>query len=620
MAKSFRSLATDYAENNDKNLVIVGIAIVLSVLIHTGIAVFAKSARVDLFAPGYAYNRVAPTRPLPMRVKLAEPVQTGLEPEAAAEAEQSPLAERDRASDEAMDPVKLLEADRSSDVNTTIFEPPALANVTESSLYHGITPPESVAIQETLTPWVPREEILEIGSRFANDDLATLQRNEMPDIERVFHAADITPASTASLAVSLEALSKKSLSNIVLAGPSPAAVETPAFVSAASEKEPPPQLVDPVETEKKVSEYVAEIPEEKKPATPIEDVLLPTIQTYRPARDDGFVYFRLDIRRKGADVLPVIPRDVMIVQDASASVSLQRIFQCRNAISTILKEHLQPSDRINLLTFNTTNSYAFGKTWMPATPENIEKALRFTEQIQPGGNTDIFNAIQSVLEMPRDPSRATLVFLLTDGVVTAGELKRDSEIIGEFSRLNAGKFSVFNLGVSPKSDRYLLSMLSFCNRGGSAVLSPDRFEIPKTFVELYERTRSPVLTDIQITFDSFSQAIMTPLTANNLYLDRPISLWGRIPSDTENLYFRAIGANRGKNYDMVYTLQLGSPAPGSGDDEVAKDWARSRMYDLVAIYARTKDSKCLTEMKDISDRYDIQLPFGRRFDYRGARR
>ena len=614
MAKSFRSLATDYADNNDKNVFIVGIAIILSVLIHTGIAFFAKSAPVDLFAPSYARNRAQVARPLPMRVKLAEPNRSALEQQTA-DAEQSPLEERDRASDEAMDPVKLLEADRSSDVNTTIFEPPALANVTESSLYHGITPPESVVVQETLTPWVPREEILEIGSRFANDDLATLQRNEMPDIERVFHAADITPSGTASLSVSLEALSKQSLSNIMPAGPSPSELETPAFVSAASEKEPPPQLVDPNETEEKISEYVAEIPEEKKPATPIEAVLLPTIQTYRPARDDGFIYFRLDIRRKGADVLPVIPRDVMIVQDASASVSLQRIFQCRNAISTILKDHLQPSDRINLLAFNTTNSYAFGKTWMPATPENIGKALRFTEQIRAGGNTDIFNAIQSVLEMPRDPARATLVFLLTDGVVTAGELKRDSEIIGEFSRLNAGRFSVFNLGISPKSDRYLLSMLSFCNRGGSAVLSPDRFRIPETFVSLYEKTRSPVLTDIQITFDSFSQAIMTPLTANNLYLDRPISLWGRVPADMENLYFRATGANRGKSYDMVYTLQLGSPALGSGDAEIAADWARSRMYDLVAIYSKTRNVQCLREMKDISDRYDIPLPFGRRFNY-----
>ena len=252
---------------------------------------------------------------------------------------------------------------------------------------------------------------------------------------------------------------------------------------------------------------------------------------------------------------------------------------------------------------------------MPETPENNGNSQRFTEQIRAGGNTDIFNAIQSVLEMPRDPARATLVFLLTDGVVTAGELKRDSEIIGEFSRLNAGRFSVFNLGISPKSDRYLLSMLSFCNRGGSAVLSPDRFRIPETFVSLYEKTRSPVLTDIQITFDSFSQAIMTPLTANNLYLDRPISLWGRVPADMENLYFRATGANRGKSYDMVYTLQLGSPALGSGDAEIAADWARSRMYDLVAIYSKTRNVQCLREMKDISDRYDIPLPFGRRFNY-----
>ena len=39
------------------------------------------------------------------------------------------------------------------------------------------------------------------------------------------------------------------------------------------------------------------------------------------------------------------------------------------------------------------------------------------------------------------------------------------------------------------------------------------------------------------------------------------------------------------------------------------------MYDLVAIYSKTRNVQCLREMKDISDRYDIPLPFGRRFNY-----
>ena len=221
--------------------------------------------------------------------------------------------------------------------------------------------------------------------------------------------------------------------------------------------------------------------------------------------------------------------------------------------------------------------------------------------------------MKGALSLPRDPGRTTLALLLSDGVTTAGDFRRDSQIIGEFSKLNDGAVSVFDVGVSRVSDEYLLSMLSFCNRGGPAAVPKDRFEIPGAFAGVFGTLGSPVLSDVRFVFDSASGAEIAPAHTENLYLDRPLRLYGRVPAGTPSVAFQARGVNAGKSYDMVYELPLGDPAPGSGDKSLAREWARTRVYDLVAAYVRSPDPALLAEMSAVGRAHDVKIPFDGRF-------
>jgi hypothetical protein len=152
-------------------------------------------------------------------------------------------------------------------------------------------------------------------------------------------------------------------------------------------------------------------------------------------------------------------------------------------------------------------------------------------------------------------------------------------------------------------------MLSFCNRGGPAEVANDRFEIPKVVGRVFDGVGSPVLTDIRFLFDTASGAVVTPRMTENLYLDRPLRLYGRAPAGTREVTFQARGRNGGKKYDMVFTLRLGDPAPGSGDPSIASSWARTRIYDLVASYAGEEDPSTLAEMARIGLDHRIPIPF-----------
>ena len=597
--------ATTFADRRDSDsdgapLTLFAVAVAVSLALHAGFGWAARDARVSLFGPlpgATAAQRLRLREESALRTRLVPPPQP-----APSEADAAPA---DRAS--AASPAELLSSMDTS-APAGIFEPPPLPPGADASV-GGLPPPPALASEtEPPVPWQPREQILEIAQRFADEDLLAIPRREVADVERTRAATDVVPEFRPAAAIE----SASAVPAFAWAAPVPARKDlaVPKALLDVPPEAPPPVEADPAaESGGEVSAYLAEVPSEVAPAKPIENVLAASLAIYRPRKDDGFVYFRVDVRRKGEDVLPPVPRDILLVQDASRSIAPERLHFCREALRGVLASSLLPTDRFNVLAFNTSNSFAFPEGWRAPTPESVAAATAFLDGIRPEGNTDIYNAVRGVLSLPRDPGRSTLVFLLTDGVATAGDVRRDSRIIGEFSALNAGGVSVFGLGVSKRSDEYLLSMLSFCNRGGPAEIARDRFEIPKTVGRVVEGVGSPVLTDIRFLFDTASGAIVTPRMTENLYLDRPLRLYGRAPAGTKEVTFQARGRNGGKKYDMVFTLRLGDPAPGSGDASIADAWARTRIYDLIASYAREADPATLSEMARLGATHGLPIPF-----------
>ena len=587
------------SDSDGAPLAIFAVAVAVSLAIHAGFGWAVRDTRVSLF--GTFSGATAAQR---LRLREESALRTRIvPPPPPAPAENADPADRAAAAT----PAELLSS-MDTEAPAGIFEPPPLPAEADASV-GGLPPPPALASEtEPPVPWQPREQLVEIAERFANDDLAAIPRREVAAIERERALSDVVPEFRPAAAV--EAAS--TVPAFAWAAPVPARIDLSApkeLLSVPAEPPPPVEAAPAPGGETSVSAYLAEVPEEVAPAKPIENVLDAAISVHRPRKDDGYVYFRVDVKRKGADVLPAVPRNILLVQDASRSISPERLHQCREAFKGVLASGLLPTDRFNVLAFNTANTLAFPDGWRAATPENVAAATAFLEGLSPEGNTDIYNAMRGVLDLPREPGRSTLVFLLSDGVATAGDVRRDSRIIGEFSALNAGGASVFGLGVSKRSDEYLLSMLSFCNRGGPAAIAHDRFEIPDTVGRAVDGVGSPVLTDIRFLFDTASGAIVTPRMTENLYLDRPLRLYGRVPAGTKDVTFQARGRNGGKKYDMVFTLRLGDPRPGSGDASIADSWARTRIYDLIASYAGEQDPATLAELARLGAAHGVPIPF-----------
>jgi DNA-binding protein HU-beta len=357
-----RYLAGESGGSDRAPAAIFAVAVAASLAVHAGLGWAARDARVSLFE---AASGSTPAQRLRLREESA--LRARLVPPPPPPVPGASAEPADRAS--ASTPAELLSS-MDTDAPAGIFEPPPLPAGVDASV-GGLPPPPALASEtEPPVPWQPREKILEIADRFAAEDLLAIPRREVAAIERDRAAADVVPEFRPAAAVE----SASSVPAFAWAAPVPARADlsAPSALLDVPPEAPPPVEADPAEESgSTVSAYLAEVPEEVAPAKPIENVLDASIAVYRPKAGDDAVYFRVDVRRKGADVLPPVPRNILLVQDASRSIAPERLHQCREAFKRVLASSLLPTDRFNVLSFNTSNAYAFPDGWRAPTPENV---------------------------------------------------------------------------------------------------------------------------------------------------------------------------------------------------------------------------------------------------------
>jgi len=517
----------------------------------------------------------------------------------------------------------------------------------------------AVAKPVDATPWMPRQEIAQIFDRTVQDNVAALPRREIPMIERVPKAPDIVPSIDLagrrfgkdpempkpfdSAEVFDTQISKGTFKMPSAEGPgTPAKVTAGATearfamqpgeksdlagtaagrpggkqLSQAQEERVRKQMDKAVkqtaasalsEEERKAREAQAQIAalQETIDYVPIDDLLAVGLETYRDPEEPGRVYFRIGVQPRTDKSVPVIAKDIVFVQDVSASMSEERMVYCRRAMAAALKT-LNPGDRFDVVAFRDNVENCF-PDWVPSTAENVQKATGFVEAMRSFGQTDVFGSLRALMRLTRDPKRPMIAMVVTDGKPTFG-MTESAKIIGEFAKINNGMMSIYMFGTQGKANVYLLDMLTYCNRGASVVLDGSRWDIPSAMAPVYEGIRNPVMGDITVVFDSASKSEVYPKSTTNLYKDRQLELCGVCPESTEELVFQVRGLAGDKGYDSIFRLSMTRHAK-LGTPAVKQRWAFQKMYHLVAAYSREAQQQLMAEMLKVNAQYGVPIPY-----------
>ena len=220
--------------------------------------------------------------------------------------------------------------------------------------------------------------------------------------------------------------------------------------------------------------------------------------TYRDEDERGTFMMMVSPSIDPAKV-PVIPQEVIFCIDSSGSmIEEDRLVNLQKALTYCLN-HLRPEDRFNIVDFGT-EARAFKEELLPATPENVKKALNHVEKLKPRGRTAIEEAVSLALGMFTDTKDARNLIFLTDGVPNEGETDTD-KLADILKKRNTKNARIFAFGVGNELNTRLLDMLATDNGGSAAYVMPKE-DLVTRITDLYDRIANPVLTDIKVTFQN----------------------------------------------------------------------------------------------------------------------
>jgi hypothetical protein len=498
-------------------------------------------------------------------------------------------------------------------------KPPSV-DVGDIALDGGITEPPISPLADG--EWQPRQEIIAVSDTFAPTEVPGLERLAIPDVVRIPSAADVVlpvepddmtlEAGRVSIMPPVDAIGAggRSEGRDVGVPQLPGSADIDAQATGTTDVQAPADAVVISEpTTESPGEKFVEATEDVTAVRPIEALLKAGLEVFYDKSELQYGYFRLAINRIDKDVLPVVPKDILFVQDASASIAEQRLYFCRQALSNIVAS-VGPNDRFNVVTFNDKAEFCFDD-WAQPTAESLTEARRFISRMRSNGETDILASLTPLLSVSRTPGRPVVALLVTDGLATTGST-RSSDIIGEFSKINDGSISVFAMGTMKKANTYLLDLLSYCNRGDSRLTVGGRWGIPEALESLMAELRQPVLSAVSLRFAESARCEVYPWMTMNLYSDRQLYIYGRFPRDMQDFTFQAKGEAADVDCDMIFTMNI-------ADGRVVKDksirdtWVRQKIYTLIGAYARTQDPTHLREMDQTAATYRVKVPYRTRF-------
>ncbi|NWI51765.1 ITIH3 inhibitor, partial [Calyptomena viridis] len=256
--------------------------------------------------------------------------------------------------------------------------------------------------------------------------------------------------------------------------------------------------------------------------------------------------------------LPKLPKNIIFVMDTSGSMSGRAIKQTKAALLKILDD-IKEDDYFNFVLFDSEVS-TWKETLIKATPENLDEARKFVQQIDAGGLTslhgglmrgiDILNAAHEGNLVPR--RSASIIIMLTDGQPNVG-VSNTQAIETDVKNAIGGKYPLYNLGFGPGVDYGFLEKMALENKGLARRIYPDS-DAALQLQGFYDEVSNPMLTDVELNYPANEISDLTINNFKHFYDGSEIVVAGRFVDSNQN-HLTVDVRGEGADDALSYTTQ-----------------------------------------------------------------
>ncbi|MEP3892253.1 MAG: marine proteobacterial sortase target protein [Hellea sp.] len=257
-------------------------------------------------------------------------------------------------------------------------------------------------------------------------------------------------------------------------------------------------------------------------------------------------------------------REMLFIIDTSGSMGGTSISQARRALKMGL-ERLGPEDSFNVTRFSSDYSKLFDGP-MPATDENIKKAMRYVDRLKADGGTMMKPALSDSFRAKTDESRLRQIIFITDG-----SIGNETELFALIQD-KLGDARLFPIGIGSAPNRFFMSRAAKFGRG-TMVMIGKIDEVETQMGGLFTALENPVLTNLQLSLKDTGDAY--PSRLPDLYDGEPVVSIVKLASNDVPNSLIISGQYADSPYKGRVDLSRAAEAKG-----LSVLWARSKIADL----------------------------------------
>ncbi|MFO0960075.1 MAG: VIT domain-containing protein [Isosphaeraceae bacterium] len=330
-----------------------------------------------------------------------------------------------------------------------------------------------------------------------------------------------------------------------------------------------------------------------------------SVLSYRPSSgEDGYFLVLASPEFKAAESKPR-PKTVVFVLDRSGSMAGKKIEQARESLKFCLN-NLRDDDTFNIIAYDDRVE-SFKPELQRYDRDRRDEAVRFVDNIRPGGSTNINDALTTALGMLHDDGRPQYVLFLTDGLPTAG-VTGEAAIADNVRKANKFKTRVFVFGVGFDVNARLLDRISGGNSGTSEYVKPDE-NIEAKVGRFYTKLTAPVLAGIQVELSGTDTNRVYPRDVPDLFEGGQLTLVGRYTKSGRSTV-RLSGKVGDERRTFEFPAELAEAGKNASYDFVERLWAVRRVGQIIDQIDLNGQNKELTdELVELSKKYGILTPY-----------
>lgn len=312
--------------------------------------------------------------------------------------------------------------------------------------------------------------------------------------------------------------------------------------------------------------------------------------------DDGTdKYFLMMVEpQRDVKISQIPPRQYMFIVDVSGSMFGFPLEISKKLVKDLISS-LRTTDTFNVLLFSGSSSVMSDHA-VPATSDNIQKALTLIEQQKGGGGTELLPALRHAFSMlSHDPAVSNTVVIATDGYVTVE--KEAFELI----RNSLGNSNVFTFGIGTSVNRYLLEGMARAGNGQPFVVSKAE-EAPIMAEKFRKMIDTPVLTKIGVDFGRFNAIAVEPEHVADVFVNRPIVIFGKYSGQPDGTLVIKGQAGDGP---VTRKIEIGKIKPLTANSAIKYLWARDRIARLADYNRLVPEGAIVKEVTELGLKYSL---------------